>query len=71
MVIKTGSNNFFDTITVDLGEDSATDVVKIAEAHRMNFRVIDNHTLGISLDETTDENDVTEILRVFNGDEAA
>jgi glycine dehydrogenase len=67
---KTGSNNFFDTITVDLGENSATDVVKIAEAHWMNFRVIDDHTLGISLDETTDENDVAEILRVFNGDEA-
>jgi glycine dehydrogenase len=67
---KTGSNNFFDTITVDLDENPATDVVKIAEEHRMNFRVINDHTLGISLDETTDENDVTEILRVFNGDEA-
>ncbi len=65
---KTGSNNFFDTITVDLGENSAMDVVKIAEAHRMNFRVIDNHTLGISLDETTDENDVAEIWQIFNDD---
>ena len=66
---KTGSNNFFDTITVDLGENSAMDVVKIAEAHRMNFRVIDNHTLGISLDETTDESDVVEIWRIFNDDQ--
>jgi glycine dehydrogenase len=68
---KTGSNNFFDTITVDLGENFATDVVKIAEAHRMNFRVIDNHTLGISLDETTDEADVTEIWQIFNDDKAS
>ena len=59
---------FFDTVTVDLGENSATDAVKIAEAHRMNFRVIDNHTLGISLDETTDENDVAEIWQIFNED---
>jgi glycine dehydrogenase len=32
----------------------------------MNFRVIDQHTLGISLDETTGEKDVAEILSVFN-----
>jgi glycine dehydrogenase len=68
---KTNSNNFFDTVTVDLGENSATDVVKIAEAHRMNFRIIDNHTLGISLDETTDENDVAEIWQIFNDDKAS
>jgi len=34
----------------------------------MNFRVINDHTLGISLDETTNEKDVVEIWRVFNGD---
>jgi glycine dehydrogenase len=68
---KTGPNNFFDTITIDLGEDFAADVVKIAETHRMNFRVIDDHTLGISLDETTDENDVAEIWQVFNDDQAS
>jgi glycine dehydrogenase len=35
----------------------------------MNFRVINNHTLGISLDETTDENDVAEIWQIFNDDQ--
>jgi glycine dehydrogenase len=34
----------------------------------MNFRVIDDRTIGISLDETTSANDVAEIWRVFNGD---
>ncbi|MGA3163117.1 MAG: aminomethyl-transferring glycine dehydrogenase [Verrucomicrobiota bacterium] len=67
-VSQAGCLTYFDTVTVDLGENSATDVVKIAEAHRMNFRVIDNHTLGISLDETTDENDVAEIWQIFNDD---
>src|SRR3989442_2104516 len=28
----------FDTIRVDLGERSTTDILKLAEAHRMNFR---------------------------------
>ena len=36
----------------------------------MNFRLIDDHTLGISLDETVGESDVTEILQVFNDDKA-
>ncbi|MGD0208833.1 MAG: aminomethyl-transferring glycine dehydrogenase subunit GcvPB [Verrucomicrobiota bacterium] len=61
---------FFDTITVALGDKRAADIVKLAEAHRMNFRLIDDHTLGISLDETTSENDITEIWQVFKGNKA-
>ena len=45
-------------------------MVKIAEAHRMNFRMIDDHTLGISLDEATSESDVVEIWQVFKGNKA-
>ena len=32
----------------------------------MNFRLLDDHTIGISLDETTIEADVVEILTVLN-----
>ncbi|MGB7770118.1 MAG: aminomethyl-transferring glycine dehydrogenase [Verrucomicrobiia bacterium] len=60
----------FDTLRIDLGEKRAADIIKLAEAHRMNFRVIDDHAIGISLDETTDESGVVEILQVFNGDKA-
>ncbi len=62
--------HFFDTITIALGDKRAADIVKIAEAHRMNFRLIDDHTLGISLDETTSESDVVEIWQVFKGNKA-
>ncbi len=58
---------FFDTLTISLGEKTSADIVKTAEAHGMNFRLIDEHTLGISLDETTSENDITEIWQVFKG----
>ncbi len=58
----------FDTLRIDLGDTSSTGILKIAEAHRMNFRTIDERTLGVSLDETTDESDLVEILQVFNGD---
>jgi glycine dehydrogenase len=60
----------FDTITVSLGDKHAADVVKLAEAHGMNFRLIDDHTLAISLDEATGESDVVEIWQVFKGNKA-
>jgi glycine dehydrogenase len=56
----------FDTIAVSLGNRRASDILKLAEQHRMNFRSIDEQTLGISLDETTTESDVSDILMVFN-----
>jgi glycine dehydrogenase len=61
----------FDTLCVRLAGISAAEIIRIAEPHRMNFRRIDDHTLGISLDETTRLADVEEIWRVFNGDQAA
>ena len=60
----------FDTLRIDLGEKRAADIIKLGEAHRMNFRVIDDHAIGISLDETTGESDVAEIWQVFNADAA-
>ena len=59
---------YFDTLRVELGGKSSADILALAEACRMNFRRIDEHTLGISLDETTSEKDLACIFRVFNGD---
>jgi glycine dehydrogenase len=59
---------FFDTICVDLANQSAERIVKLAEAQRINFRVIDERTVGISLDETAGPRDMADILRVFNHD---
>ncbi len=60
----------FDTLKINLGERRITDIVKIAEAHRINLRAIDDKTIGIALDETTSAADVTTLLQVFNGDKA-
>jgi glycine dehydrogenase len=65
---KVQGPKFFDTLRVDLGDKLAAGIMKIAEAHRMNFRPIGDHTLGISLDETTEESDLVDILQVFNSD---
>ena len=61
---------FFDTLMIGLGDKSASDIISIAEAHRMNFRTIDEKTIGISLDETTSDSDVAAIWRSFNDDQA-
>ena len=56
--------HFFDTIVVDTGEATA----RIAErgvAQRMNFRRVDERTLGLSLDETSTRADVEAIWQVF------
>jgi glycine dehydrogenase len=62
------SPRFFDTLTITLGEKLSADIVRFSEIHGMNFRVIDDKTIAISLDETVSAAIVTEILQVFNGD---
>jgi glycine dehydrogenase len=61
---------FFDTLRVDLGGNRAAEIARSAEALRMNFRPIDDRTIGISLDETTTEADLDDIFRLFNGGRA-
>ncbi len=62
---------FFDTLVVRLEPARQARALAIARAHRLNFRVIDERALGISLDETTSAEDVEEIWRVFNEDQPA
>jgi glycine dehydrogenase len=60
----------FDTLKINLGDKKSADILKIAEAHRINLRAIDDKTIGISLDEATSATDVATLLQVFNGDKA-
>ncbi|HET6284582.1 MAG TPA: aminomethyl-transferring glycine dehydrogenase [Polyangia bacterium] len=60
----------FDTLRI---EGTATEIAAWlvgAEARRMNFRRIDSHALGISLDETTSAADVQQIWEIFAHDAA-
>ena len=65
--LDAGPLPFFDTVRVELGNQSSERILKLAEAQRMNFRLLDEHAFALSLDETTSERDVADILRVFNG----
>src|SRR5437667_7666457 len=62
---------FFDTLRVSLGHRSAHAIVKIALEHRINLRAADEHTIVLSLDETTTEGDINELLQIFNNDAPA
>ncbi len=60
---------FFDTLTVETGSQHDA-ILARADAAKMNFRIIDGNTVGISLDETTTFQTVTAILQVFGATEA-
>ena len=59
---------FFDTLQIGLGSKSAKDLIKLAEKHRVNLRYIDAHSIGLALDETISQEDLEELLMVFNND---
>ena len=63
---KVRNQTFFDTLTVEHMSQGPRDMVKIAEAYRINLRVLDEQAVGVALDETTTETDVSELLQVFN-----
>ena len=62
---RVNSKMFFDTISVDLGKKTAAQLIKLAEAQRINLRIISANTVGISLDETTTEKDLTDLFQLF------
>ncbi|HXR48395.1 MAG TPA: aminomethyl-transferring glycine dehydrogenase [Candidatus Limnocylindrales bacterium] len=62
------TKEFFDTIRVELTNQSVSGFFKGAEERRMNFRIIDEKSIGISLDETTRMEDIGEIWDIFGAD---
>jgi glycine dehydrogenase len=67
---QTGDEPFFDTLRVGLGGRRADDVLRAAEERGINLRRLDDHTVGIALDEATTVADVDELIAVFDGGEA-
>ncbi len=61
------SNQFFDTITVNIPSGLNSEIVKsIALENKVNFNFISDNTLSLSLDETTSEKDIEVILNIFS-----
>jgi glycine dehydrogenase len=62
-----GSEEFFDTVRVEVGMHGVDDVVTAAAARRINLRVLEPGVLTVALDETTGAGDVLDVLAAFNG----
>jgi glycine dehydrogenase len=61
------NQSFFDTIRVETGENSAADLMQIAAQNQINLRWLDTNAIGISLDETTTEQDLVDLWQIFAG----
>lgn len=63
---KQNNTYYFDTLNVELPGNITTKAVeKIALSKKINLRYIGDKHVGISLDETTDHNDISGIISIF------
>ena len=62
MRFKNLNETFFDTIRVEVKKQS---IIKIAEEKEINFYYPDENTVSISINETTNLNDLSDIVEVF------
>jgi glycine dehydrogenase len=58
-------DHFFDTIRVKLGARSSPEFIYRAGQRNCNLRIFDQHSIGISLDETTTSEDIEILLAIF------
>jgi glycine dehydrogenase len=63
--LKIINQNFFDTLLVGTGDINHATLNQIAEKHGINFRYADSNHVGISLNETTNIDDVNEVISIF------
>ncbi|HEU5201309.1 MAG TPA: aminomethyl-transferring glycine dehydrogenase, partial [Nitrospira sp.] len=66
---EVGSEEFFDTIRVRLTKTQSEQILVRADEQGFNLRRHEDDSLGISLDETTGEEDVRRLMEVFVGHE--
>lgn len=60
------NNHFFDTLKIDVGDAMKRGGLRVKfEEAKINLRYFENKYIGISVDETTTEKDVLEILSIF------
>ncbi|MEH2199797.1 aminomethyl-transferring glycine dehydrogenase [Nostoc sp.] len=62
---KINSEYFFDTLRVDLGTRSLQVILEACQARNINLRIVDDTTVGVSVDETTTVDDLVELLEIF------
>lgn len=61
---KVQNKTFFDTLTIETGDQTQI-IANAAVAQNINLRLIDDKHLGLSLDETIEEQDLVALLKIF------
>lgn len=64
-----GTEPFFDTLRIDLGDRLPDEILDAAQVKKINLRLLDESTLGITLDETTTLADLWDLWQIFAGTE--
>ncbi|MEL6930587.1 MAG: aminomethyl-transferring glycine dehydrogenase, partial [Cyanobacteria bacterium J06600_6] len=64
---KISNDSFFDTIRIETGNRDAADLIQIAANQQINLRWLETKAIGISLDETTTEEDLIQLWQIFAG----
>ena len=67
MGLEPTNNHWFDTLTLNTGSRTQ-DILEAAAAREINLRAIDENTLGLSMDETTTEQDLVDLWDILIGD---
>src|SRR5690606_10833753 len=62
MGVKVETETLFDTITI---KADSSKIREAAEQHEVNFRFIDENTIGISFDEAKNLDDAELVLNIF------
>ena len=65
MNLEQSNEFFFDTLKIHLSSSDTSALRTLAEDVEINFRYFDSKSVGISLNETTTDSDVAEIIAVF------
>jgi glycine dehydrogenase len=63
---KVTSKPYFDTLKVDLEQLTSAEIISYAEDRKINLRHFNQHSIGISLDETVTIRDIQDILEIFH-----
>jgi glycine cleavage system P protein (glycine dehydrogenase) len=66
---EVGSEEFFDTLRVRVTKAQSEQILVRADEQGINLRRYEDDSLGISLDEATDEDDVRRLMEIFVGHE--
>ena len=59
-------DDFFDTIRVAVGKRNAQEIIDHAQSRRINLRFMEDRTICIALDETVNDDDISNLLASFN-----